>query len=199
MPPSSLGHQQRPSLQQQQFQAAQRTMSPQGQPSQPPQSRNPPSQQTGPSQQRQERPGFPWSVKPLNLLPPSVLNKPGVVPPTSPSPSPFPRYGLALPSTPTPTGDLYLFGGLVREAARNDLYLIQTRDNSATLLQTAGEPPSPRVGHACALVSQVLIVWGGDTKMDGGVQPRRAQEKLDDALYLLNIGTLACPVIICSS
>ncbi|KAJ3503251.1 hypothetical protein NMY22_g18314 [Coprinellus aureogranulatus] len=108
--------------------------------------------------------------------------------PTSPSPSPFPRYGHALPSTPTAGGELYLFGGLVREAARNDLYMIQTRDNTATLMQTAGEPPSPRVGHACALVSQVLIVWGGDTKMDGSqVQPRLEQDRLDDALYLLNI------------
>jgi hypothetical protein len=81
-----------------------------------------------------------------------------------------------------------LFGGLVREAARNDLYMIQTRDNAATLMQTAGEPPSPRVGHACALVSQVLIVWGGDTKMDGSqIQPRLEQDRLDDALYLLNI------------
>lgn len=81
-----------------------------------------------------------------------------------------------------------MFGGLVREAARNDLYMIQTRDNAATLMQTAGEPPSPRVGHACALVSQVLIVWGGDTKMDGSqIQPRLEQDRLDDALYLLNI------------
>jgi hypothetical protein len=114
-----------------------------------------------------------------------VLNKPGVVPPTSPSPSPFPRYGHALPATPTASGDLYVFGGLVRESARNDLYLFSSRDHSATLLQTAGDGPSPRVGHASALVSNVLIVWGGDTKTDPKSKPT---DKQDDNLYLLNLG-----------
>jgi hypothetical protein len=114
-----------------------------------------------------------------------VLNKPGIVPPTSPSPSPFPRYGHALPSSATQNGDLFLFGGLVREAACNDLYLFSTRDLSATLLQTGGEIPSPRVGHASALVSSVLIVWGGDTKTDPKSNPT---DKQDDGLYLLNLG-----------
>ncbi|KAF6766585.1 hypothetical protein DFP72DRAFT_839021 [Ephemerocybe angulata] len=160
---AAYSHQQRPSVQQQQFPQSQRTVSPQqGQPpTGPPQ--NAASQPTAPAQPR-ERPGYPWSIRRLTLLPPSVLNKPGVVPPTSPSPSPFPRYGHALPANPTPGGDLYLFGGL-----------------------TAGEPPSPRVGHACALVSQVLIVWGGDTKMEGSQVARKGLETLDDALYLLNI------------
>ena len=112
-----------------------------------------------------------------------VLNKPGIVQSTSPSPSPFPRYGHALPSTATPAGDLYLFGGLVREVACNDLYVFSTRDNSAILVQTGGEIPSPRVGHASALVSNVLIVWGGDTKTDP-----KLKEKQDDGLYLLNLG-----------
>jgi hypothetical protein len=48
-----------------------------------------------------------------------------------------------------------------------------------------GDTPSHRVGHASALVSNVLIVWGGDTKTDGHVT---ATEKLDDGLYLLNLG-----------
>ncbi|GLB35974.1 putative kelch motif containing protein [Lyophyllum shimeji] len=140
-----------------------------------------PGQPSNPSQPSQ-RPAYPWSARRLNLPPPLVLNKPGVVPPTSPSPSPFPRYGLACPANPTASGDLYLFGGLVREVARNDLYLFSTRDNSATLLQTSGESPSPRVGHASALVSNVLIVWGGDTKTDP-----KSEEKQDDGLYLLNL------------
>ncbi|KAG2154654.1 hypothetical protein DEU56DRAFT_868232 [Suillus clintonianus] len=109
---------------------------------------------------------------------------PGVAAPNSPSPSPFPRYGHALPATATTSGELYLFGGLVRETARNDLYLFSTRDLSATLVQTGGETPSPRVGHASAIVSSVLIVWGGDTKTD----PLSDQsEKQDDGLYLLNL------------
>ena len=117
------------------------------------------------------------------LPPPVILNKPGVVPPTSPSPSPFPRYGHTIPATAAANGDLFLFGGLVRGVARNDLYSFSTRDQSATLLQTAGEIPSPRVGHASALVSSVLIVWGGDTKADP-----KSNDKQDDALYLLNLG-----------
>ncbi|KAF8560199.1 hypothetical protein OG21DRAFT_1429725 [Imleria badia] len=112
------------------------------------------------------------------------MPKPGIVPPTSPSPPPFPRYGHALPATATANGELYLFGGLVREAARNDLYLFSTRDLSATLVQTAGEIPSPRIGHASAIVSSVLIVWGGDTKTDPMSDPT---EKQDDGLYLLNL------------
>jgi hypothetical protein len=133
----------------------------------------------------QSRQVYPWSVRRLILPPPVVIPKPGVVTPTNPSPSPFPRYGHALPATGTQSGELFLFGGLVRETARNDLYLFSTRDLSTTLLQTAGEIPSPRVGHASALVSSVLIVWGGDTKTDPKSKPT---DKQDDGLYLLNLG-----------
>lgn len=164
------------------------------QPSQPhPQQQQgtPPSQQAQPTQplppqqpQPQQRPAYPWSVRRLQLPLPVVLPKPGVAPPSAPSPSPFPRYGHALPATATAAGELYLFGGLVREAARNDLYLFSTRDLSATLIQTTGEVPSPRVGHASAIVSSVLIVWGGDTNTEPTANPA---EKQDDGLYLLNL------------
>ncbi|KAG1749813.1 uncharacterized protein EDB91DRAFT_1327252 [Suillus paluster] len=148
---------------------------------QPPQSQQ--QQPQGP-QQPQQRPAYPWSARRLLLPPPISVPKPGQVAPNSPSPSPFPRYGHALPATATTSGELYLFGGLVRETARNDLYLFSTRDLSATLVQTGGEIPSPRVGHASAIVSSVLIVWGGDTKTD----PLSDQsEKQDDGLYLLNL------------
>lgn len=112
------------------------------------------------------------------------MSRPNTPASTAPSPSPFPRYGHSLPLTAAPNGELYLFGGLVRESVRSDLYLISTRDLSAALLQTVGDLPPPRVGHASALVSTVLIVWGGDTKQDGQAHP---DEKQDDALYLLNI------------
>ncbi|KZT18428.1 galactose oxidase [Neolentinus lepideus HHB14362 ss-1] len=52
------------------------------------------------------------------------------------------------------------------------------------LVQTGGEVPSPQVGHASALVSNVLIVWGGDMKTDSKA---RLTDKLDDGLYLLNL------------
>ncbi|KAH9947722.1 hypothetical protein B0H21DRAFT_852629 [Amylocystis lapponica] len=127
--------------------------------------------------QQQQRPAYPWTQRRLILPPPVTIPKPGVVPPTSPSPSPF-------RATATTTGELFLFGGLVRETVRNDLYLLSTRDLSATLLQTAGEVPSPRVGHASALVGSVLIVWGGDTKTNNKAKPG---DKQDDGLYLLNL------------
>ncbi|CCM04210.1 uncharacterized protein FIBRA_06376 [Fibroporia radiculosa] len=143
------------------------------------------AQQLQPQQQsQQQRPAYPWSQRRLTLPPPVTIPKPGVQQPTAPSPSPFPRYGHALPATATPTGELFLFGGLVRETVRNDLYLLSTRDLSATLLQTAGEVPSPRVGHASALVGSVLIVWGGDTKANTKAKPG---DKQDDGLYLLNL------------
>lgn len=137
------------------------------------------------AQQQQSRTAYPWSQRRLILPAPVTLPKQGVQAPTQPSPSPFPRYGHALPATATATGELFLFGGLVRDVVRNDLYLFSTRDLSATLLQTAGELPSPRVGHASALVGSVLIVWGGDTKTNGGA---RTSDKQDDGLYLLNLG-----------
>lgn len=147
------------------------------------------------SQQGSSRPPtWPWSARRLAFPPPETLPKPGVAPPTAPSPSPFPRYGHAMPTTATTNGELYLFGGLVRETVRNDLYQFNTRDLAARLIQTGGEIPSPRVGHASAVVSSVLIVWGGDTKTDS---KSKATDQQDDGLYLLNLGTQLCYPHIC--
>lgn len=88
-----------------------------------------------------------------------------------------------MPATATASDDLYIFGGLVRETTHNDLYLYSTQEKSATLLQTSSEIPSARVGHASALVSSVLVVWGGDTIIGAN-----SKEKQDDGLYLLNLG-----------
>ena len=140
---------------------------------------------TAPNSTPPSRPTYPWSARRLALPPPIVVQRPGVVPPTGPSPSPFPRYGHSLPLTATATGEIFLFGGLVRDKMRNDLYSFSARDLSASLVQTLGEIPSPRVGHASALVSSVLIVWGGDTKSD----PNATNDEQDEGLYLLNLGT----------
>ncbi|KAK0246372.1 hypothetical protein EDD85DRAFT_54859 [Armillaria nabsnona] len=151
----------------------------------PSQSQSQQQQQQQPAPQQQSpRPSFPWSARRLALAPPIVFNKPGIAPPTSLSPSPFPRYGHALPTTSTSNGDLYLFGGLVRETPKNDLYLFNTRDYVASLVQTEGDIPSPRVGHASAIISNVLIVWGGDTKTDARA---RYSDRQDDGLYLFNL------------
>lgn len=127
------------------------------------------------------RPQFPWSARRI-VFPPLLLSRPGIPPATVPSPSPFPRYGHSLPLNASQSGELFLFGGLVHESVKNDLYLFGTRDVSSTLIQTTGEIPPPRVGHTSALISSVLIVWGGDTK-------QRDTDKQDEGLYLLNLGT----------
>jgi len=165
---------------------AQRMQPPQ--PQQQPRGTSPVTPASQQQQQQPRQPTYPWSQRKLLLNPPVTLPRPGVAPPQTPSPSPFPRYGHALPPTATASGELFLFGGLVREQVRNDVYLISTRELSATLLQTTGEIPSPRVGHASALVGSVLIVWGGDTKTNNKSKPGDSH---DDGLYLLNLCKLA--------
>ena len=128
------------------------------------------------------QPTFPWSTHRLILRPRIVLNKAGINTHISTlSPPPFPRYGHSIPANSGCNGELYIFGGLVREFARNDVYLFSTQDNSVTLLQTTGLFPSPRVGHTSAFFADVLIVWGGDTNTDP------ASDKHDNGLYLLNL------------
>lgn len=151
---------------------------------------------------------YPWSSRPLSLMPPRFLDETRQAPPGALSPSPFPRYGHAANSMASTNAEVYLFGGLVRESVKNDLYIINvsgvvssstttsptTSANSppsniinnggvnATLVQTTGEIPPPRVGHAVVLVSNVLILWGGDTKV-------RADDRQDESLYLLNLSS----------
>ena len=145
-----------------------------------------PSESQSPSQQNQQSHDInPWSAPHLNLLPPNLLNKNTAS--SGPSPSPFPRYGPALPATATADGKLFLFGGLASESGSNDLYVFSTEDLSASLLQTSGDVPSPRVGHAGALVNNDLLIWGGDTNIYRQEVPN---EPPDNSLYLLNLGTL---------
>ena len=122
-------------------------------------------------------PDHPWSVLRLN---PAFLSK-------NAPPSPFPRFGHASPATATATGELFVYGGLAHNAIRDDLYMFSTRDLSTTLLQTSGEFPGPRFRPAAALVSSVLLIWGGVTKFDDKGEPKGPY---DDSLYLLSLGTL---------
>ena len=143
------------------------------------------SQLPSPQQNKQSQGIYPWSVRHLNPLPPDLLSKDA--PPSGPSPSPFPRYGHALPATANAAGELFLFGGLVHGSVTNDLYVFSTGDLSATLLQVSGDIPSPRVGHAGAFINSVFLIWGGDTNVS---QLEVLSEPCDDSLYLLNLGTL---------
>ncbi|KAM0789070.1 hypothetical protein ACM66B_003133 [Microbotryomycetes sp. NB124-2] len=153
---------------------------------------------------------YPWSQRKLALLPATLLDddqsaaaaaaassvasstKPGQL-----SPAPFPRYGHSVnPVASHATGELFIFGGLVQNEVKNDLYVLhcaplstqpgQTPLNplplNVGLVATSGEIPGPRVGHASVGVGNVLIVWGGDTKSS----PEDVQ---DDGLYLLNLST----------
>jgi hypothetical protein len=146
----------------------------------------PKSQSHSPQQQQQPQPVHPWSEHRLNLLPPTFLGK--NAPPSRPSPSPFPRRGHALFATANAAGELFLFGGIAHDSLRNDLYVISTRDLSATLLQTSEEVPSPRFGPAGARIGGALLIWGGATGT--GTNGHEMKGPHDDSLYLLNLGTL---------
>ncbi|KAG9034269.1 Negative regulator of mitotic exit [Tulasnella sp. JGI-2019a] len=124
-------------------------------------------------------PTRPWVRRRLALQPVTSLSR-DVLPKISPSP--FPRYGYSLPLVASATGELFLFGGLVKEQVTNDLYSISAGNLSTTLIETKGEIPPVRIGHVSALISRVLIVWGGNTETNDA-------DKQGEGLYLLNLGT----------
>lgn len=137
---------------------------------------------------------YPWGQRALMLNPPRFLDENRRAPPGVLSPPPFPRYGHATNQTTGPSNEVYIFGGLVRDSVKNDMYIMRVEPTqiqrpsgfkpdialNATLVQTSGQAPLPRVGHSAVLVSNVFILWGGDTKI-------RAEDRQDDALYLLNL------------
>ena len=132
---------------------------------------------------------FPWkknkgNAPPANRLaslaqstqqPQPVCTWSAHAPQSGQSPSPFPRKKHTLTASTAAPDELFLFGGFVPRHSSNDIYVISTRDFSATLLQTSGEVPAPRYGHGAALTGTTLFICGGS----GG----------DDSLYLLNLGT----------
>lgn len=147
---------------------------------------------------------YPWTQRHLTLLPSALLISPDPSHPSSTAPSrgpillpPFPRYGHSVnPVASSATGDLYIFGGLVSNAVKNDLYILScapTSSNNGELtvgfVETKGEVPGPRVGHASVGVGNVLIVWGGDTKS-------RPEDQQDDGLYLLNLSEFGNVLVI---
>ena len=161
----------------------------------------PPSQPAGGSQgdvasdrARQPNIVYPWGKKQIHMNPPRFLDLNRRAPPGVLSPPPFPRYGHATNQATGANNEVYIFGGLVRDSVKNDMYIMEVEqvqvqrstgiktdvNLNATLVQTSGQAPLPRVGHAAVLVSNVFVLWGGDTKI-------RAEDKQDEALYLLNL------------
>ena len=126
-----------------------------------------------PQEKQQSQPVCPWSAH---------------APPFGQSPSPFLRNALALSTSATAAGELFLFGGYVQRSGSpsNDLNVFSTRDFSTTLLQTSGDIPSPRFAHRAVLTSTTLLIWGGVT--DSSDQNAQNQS-MDNSFYLLNLGT----------
>ncbi|KAI3627994.1 hypothetical protein CBS14141_001995 [Malassezia furfur] len=147
-----------------------------------------------PDRARQQNIVYPWGKKQITMNPPRFLDENRRAPAGVLSPPPFPRYGHATNQATSANNEVYIFGGLVRDSVKNDMYImgvepIQVQRSTgmkmdvslnATLVQTSGQAPLPRVGHAAVLVSNVFVLWGGDTKI-------RAEDKQDEALYLLNL------------
>lgn len=52
------------------------------------------------------------------------------------------------------------FGGLGRHARRSDCLLLDPLDGTLTVLNTKGNP-SPRLGHTCSLVGDLMFIIGG--------------------------------------
>lgn len=75
---------------------------------------------------------------------------------------------------------MLLFGGLVNEKVRNDLWSIDIRDLSVMHVKTKGDAPPPRVGHASVIMDKVMVVWGGDTKVN-------VTDEQDEGLYILDL------------
>lgn len=120
-------------------------------------------------------PGYPWSTRQLRLYQPPTN-------PPAPPMSPFPRYGLSVPPYPSHSGHMLLFGGLVGERAHNDLWSLDVRDCSLQLVKTRGEAPLPRIGHVSAIADRVMLVFGGDTKIN-------EDDQQDSGLYVLDLRT----------
>lgn len=82
---------------------------------------------------------------------------------------PFPRFGHAANVCAGKEGEIYVFGGLVKEKRKNDLYVIDSGlcplvegalisgSMTAYVISATGEGPSPRLGHASILVGNAFI------------------------------------------
>ncbi len=81
--------------------------------------------------------------------------------------NPFPRYGHATNNAAGKEGEIFIFGGLVKESAKNDLWMIESKGLVAISVNTFGESPSARVGHAALLIGNAFI---GETSSRNSAQ-----------------------------
>lgn len=100
------------------------------------------------------------------------------------SSSPFPRHGHSVAVKGMAAAEeVYLFGGVANGELRNDVFLLPGSNMSASLVQTAGDVPSPRYGHTSGMIGSVMVVWYGSN-----LATTRVEGELDNGLYLLNLG-----------
>lgn len=151
---------------------------------------------------------YPWTHRPLNLLPPEMAPADVSNHASLEVTEPFPRYGHSVsPLANVSSGDMYIFGGLVNDKPSSDLFLLSCSSHhvpkdaphaSSSVpngshdiqwVEAIGDVPSPRLGHASVGLGNVLIVWGGDTNTNAALEEMdQPAEPNDDALYLLNLG-----------
>jgi hypothetical protein len=79
---------------------------------------------------------------------------------------------------------MLIFGGLVHDHVRNDLWSMEVKDCSTMNVRTSGQLPAPRVGHASAMADRIMLMWGGDTKV-------KPEDKQDEGLYILDLSELS--------
>ncbi|KAH9944187.1 uncharacterized protein BXZ73DRAFT_96680 [Epithele typhae] len=77
---------------------------------------------------------------------------------TPSQPSVFPRSDFAFAAPASGKTGLNLFGGLVNDRAKNDVYSISAQDQGVTRLYTIGDIPSPRFGQKSAFAGSVLVI-----------------------------------------
>ncbi|KDN35663.1 hypothetical protein RSAG8_11406, partial [Rhizoctonia solani AG-8 WAC10335] len=111
---------------------------------------------------------------------------------------PLPRVCHSSSMVSSASGDIFIFGGVVDDQATNDTWAIKMPGDSdlplgprgspagmrltASLVETTGDAPSPRIGHQSALANGRLVVWGGQDN-----HPNISPE--DNSIYSLNIST----------
>ncbi|CAG8495640.1 1551_t:CDS:2, partial [Paraglomus occultum] len=77
--------------------------------------------------------------------------------------------------------DIFIFGGIAKGKARNDVYLLDANTLNVQPISTTGDIPPPRSRHTHVVIGQQMIVFGGLVA--------NPEEKPDDNIFILNTET----------
>ncbi|CUA70595.1 Focal adhesion kinase 1 [Rhizoctonia solani] len=103
---------------------------------------------------------------------------------------PLPRVYHSSSMASCSSGDILIFGGTSGGEVRNDTWGIRSSGDpknitmTASLMDTTGEAPSPRIGAISVLADGLLILWGG-----ASFNAQKEFERSDRCTYSLNITT----------